>query len=90
MLTENFEELLPIIHTPTVSAACHTYGLMFKSLPRGLFITLEDRGRVFRILKNWPERSVQVRGRLGTLFQGGFPLETQLYVPNMKGNANAF
>lgn len=33
---------------------------MFKSVPRALYITLEDRGRVFRILKNWPERNVQV------------------------------
>jgi malate dehydrogenase (oxaloacetate-decarboxylating)(NADP+) len=60
VLLENFEELLPIVHTPTVRLACQKYGLMFKSLPRGLFITLEDRGRVFRILKNWPERNVRV------------------------------
>jgi malate dehydrogenase (oxaloacetate-decarboxylating)(NADP+) len=33
---------------------------MFKSVPRALFVTLEDRGRVFRILKNWPERNVQL------------------------------
>lgn len=60
VLIENLEELLPIVHTPTVRLACQKYGLMFKSLPRGLFITLEDRGRVFRILKNWPERNVRV------------------------------
>jgi malate dehydrogenase (oxaloacetate-decarboxylating)(NADP+) len=45
---EHFEELLPIVSVPTVREACQRYGLMFKSLPRGLFITLEDRGRVFR------------------------------------------
>lgn len=45
---EHFEELLPIVSTPTVREACQRYGLMFKSLPRGLFVTLEDRGRVFR------------------------------------------
>jgi hypothetical protein len=60
VLIENFEELLPVVHTPTVRLACQKYGLMFKSLPRGLFITLEDKGRVFRILKNWPERNVKV------------------------------
>lgn len=60
VLMEHFEELLPIISTPTVRHACQRYGLMFKSLPRGLFVTLEDRGRVFRILKNWPERNVRV------------------------------
>ncbi len=60
VLLENLEALLPIIYTPTVRLACQKYGLMFKSLPRGLFITLEDRGRVFRILKNWPERNVKL------------------------------
>jgi malate dehydrogenase (oxaloacetate-decarboxylating)(NADP+) len=45
---EHFEELLPIVSIPTVREACQKYGLMFKSLPRGLFVTLEDRGRVFR------------------------------------------
>nr|BAU61574.1 NADP-dependent malic enzyme [Gonium pectorale] len=60
VLVENIEELLPVVYTPTVRLACQKYGLMFKSLPRGLFITLEDRGRVFRILKNWPERNVKL------------------------------
>ncbi|KAG2486157.1 hypothetical protein HYH03_015121 [Edaphochlamys debaryana] len=60
VLVENMEELLPVVYTPTVRLACQRYGLMFKSLPRGLFITLEDRGRVFRILKNWPERNVKL------------------------------
>ncbi|KAF6265971.1 hypothetical protein COO60DRAFT_1477166 [Scenedesmus sp. NREL 46B-D3] len=60
VLMEHFEELLPIVSIPTVREACQKYGLMFKSLPRGLFVTLEDRGRVFRILKNWPERNVRV------------------------------
>lgn len=59
VLTTYFEELLPVVSVPTVRLACQKYGLMFKSLPRGLFITLEDRGRVFRILKNWPERNVK-------------------------------
>ncbi|KAI8472774.1 MAG: NADP-dependent malic enzyme [Monoraphidium minutum] len=60
VLLEHFEELLPVISNPTVRLACQRYGLMFKSLPRGLFVTLEDRGGVFRILKNWPERNVRV------------------------------
>jgi len=45
VLLEHFEELLPIISNPTVRLACQRYGLMFKSLPRGLFVTLEDRVR---------------------------------------------
>lgn len=58
VLMEHFEELLPIVSVPTVREACQRYGLMFKSLPRGLFVTLEDRGRVFRCV----EEGVGVRG----------------------------
>lgn len=41
-------------------------------MPRGLFLCLEDRGRVAGILKNWPERRVKAicltdGSRLGTL-----------------------
>ena len=56
---EHFEELLPIVSVPTVREACQRYGLMFKSLPRGLFITLEDRGRVFR----WAGRGLGTAAR---------------------------
>lgn len=60
VLFENFDELLPLLQRPTVQMVCQKYNLMFKSLPRALFITLEDRGHVFRILKNWPERHVNL------------------------------
>ena len=33
---------------------------MFKSSPRAMFLTLEDKGRVRSVLKNWPERRVRV------------------------------
>ena len=36
------------MHRPTVHKVCQKYNLMFKTVPRALFITLEDRGRVFR------------------------------------------
>ncbi|KAK9818384.1 hypothetical protein WJX72_011776 [[Myrmecia] bisecta] len=59
VVSQNIAELLPIIHMPTVSLYCQKYGLMFRSLPRGLFISIADKGRVFSILKNWPERRVK-------------------------------
>lgn len=60
VVREHFEELLPVIHLPTVRTACRKYGLMFKSLPRGLFLTQDDIGNVHQVLKNWPERRVKV------------------------------
>ncbi len=47
VLSNNIEELLPIVHMPTVSEFCQTYGLMFKSLPRSLFICMKDKGMPF-------------------------------------------
>ncbi|CAG9461624.1 unnamed protein product [Pedinophyceae sp. YPF-701] len=60
VLADNIEELLPVVHHPTVGQACERYGLMFKAVPRGLFLSLRDRGMIRNILKNWPERIVRM------------------------------
>ncbi|DBB14358.1 TPA: NADP-dependent malic enzyme 1 [Trebouxia sp. C0006] len=44
LLVDNIKELLPIVHMPTVSEYCAKYALMFRSLPRALFISLKDKG----------------------------------------------
>lgn len=59
VLQHNIEELLPLLQFPAMGEYCQKYSLMFRSLPRGLFLSLEDKGHVFAILKNWPERRVK-------------------------------
>jgi malate dehydrogenase (oxaloacetate-decarboxylating)(NADP+) len=59
LVAENLEEMLPIIYTPTVGEACQEYGHIFRR-PRGLFVSAEDRGRVARILDNWPYEDVRI------------------------------
>nr|ACL54508.1 unknown [Zea mays] len=59
LLIDNVEELLPIVYTPTVGEACQKYGSIF-SRPQGLYISLKEKGKILEVLKNWPERSIQV------------------------------
>lgn len=58
LLSENVELLMPIVYTPTVGLACQKFGLIYRR-PRGLFVTINDRGHVFDVLKNWPEHDVR-------------------------------
>nr|XP_051223358.1 NADP-dependent malic enzyme, chloroplastic isoform X2 [Lolium perenne] len=59
LLIDNVEELLPVVYTPTVGEACQKYGSIFRR-PQGLYVSLRDKGKVLDVLRNWPERNIQV------------------------------
>ena len=59
VLLDHLTELMPILYTPTVGQACLEYGHIFRR-SRGLFISANDRGRIPRILQNWPSDDVRV------------------------------
>lgn len=58
LVAENVAEMMPIVYTPTVGLACQKFGLVYRR-PRGLFITINDKGHVYDVLKNWPETDVR-------------------------------
>ncbi len=59
VVLDHLAELMPIIYTPTVGQACQEYGHIFRRA-RGLYVSANDRGRVARIIGNWPSDDVRV------------------------------
>ena len=58
-LVDEIDTLMPIIYTPVVGEACQKYGHIFRR-PRGLYISNDNKGDIKNILKNWPNKKVDV------------------------------
>ena len=59
LVINHIEEIMPLIYTPTVGKACEHFSHIYRR-PRGLYISLQDRGRVRELLANWPHRDPRV------------------------------
>ena len=59
LMQDHTEEMIPIIYTPTVGQACLEYGAIFRR-PRGLFISIRERGRIAEVLRHWPMTDVRM------------------------------
>jgi malate dehydrogenase (oxaloacetate-decarboxylating)(NADP+) len=49
---------MPIVYTPTVGLACQTFGRIYRR-PKGLYISGRHRGKIVKVLRNWPEADVR-------------------------------
>lgn len=59
IVLEHLEEMMPIIYTPTVGRACLEFGAIFRR-PRGLYLSIRDRGHVAEIISHWPHPDVRM------------------------------
>lgn len=50
---------LPIVYDPTIGEACLKFDLGFRQT-RGLYLSIQQKGRVKQILQNWPQKDVRV------------------------------
>ena len=58
-LIAHIDRILPLIYTPTVGDACREFSHIARE-PKGIFITPDDRGKVKKLLGNWPQKDVKV------------------------------
>lgn len=59
IILDHFEEMAPLIYTPTVGQACKEFGARYRR-PRGMYFTQADRGHMTAMVYNWPMNDVHV------------------------------
>lgn len=59
VLRDHIAETMPIVYTPTVGEACQRFSEIYRR-PRGLFVSYPDRELLREVLRNRPQRDVDV------------------------------
>lgn len=57
ILEDNFDEMAPIIYTPTVGWACSHFSQVYRR-PRGMFFSRHDKGEMASMVYNWEGEDV--------------------------------
>jgi len=59
VLTRYTDECMPLVYTPTVGQACIEWSHIYRQTPRGIYLSLKDKGHVREALANWPHRNIK-------------------------------
>ncbi len=59
MIATDPARFLKIVYDPTVGTACLEYGHIYRK-PNGLYVSIEQRGKVKEVLANWPVQDIRV------------------------------
>ena len=57
-IMSNPSYFLPIIYDPTIGEACLKFDVGFRQT-RGMYLSIQQKGRVKQILQNWPQKDVR-------------------------------
>jgi len=60
ILSRNTFAVLPFVYTPTVGEACQQWSRITRHTPRGLYLSIHDKGQIRRILDNYPLKDIKV------------------------------
>lgn len=58
VLMSNPAQFVPIVYAPTLAAVCQQFSHIYRR-PRGMYISLDMRGRIRDVLRNWPMENVR-------------------------------
>jgi malate dehydrogenase (oxaloacetate-decarboxylating)(NADP+) len=58
ILASDPQRYVPIIYAPTLAAVCQQFSQIYRR-PHGMYITIEMKGRIAEVLRNWPERDIR-------------------------------
>lgn len=58
VLMSNPARFVPIVYAPTLAAVCQQFSHIYRR-PRGMYISLDMRGRIEDVLRNWPVSTVR-------------------------------
>ncbi len=59
VIMNHVEEMMPYIYTPTVGKACQEFQHIYRK-PRGMYISLHEKGRIKELLQNWPHKEARI------------------------------
>lgn len=57
-IMSNPSYFLPIVYDPTIGEACLKFDVGFRQ-PRGLYLSIKQKGRVKEVLRNWPQKDIR-------------------------------
>jgi len=60
LLTTHVDELLPLVYTPTVGEACTYFSQIFTPRPKGMFVSISEKGNLLSLLQAWPNKNIKV------------------------------